>query len=166
MDAGQDLGLRDAGYYALEGLRLEKGYRAWGRELTPDRTPYEAGLGFAVKLDKEADFIGRAALGALRQKAPQRRCLSLVAVSADAPMAHGGELVLAAGRPVGEVSSAAFGAALGRVVMLAYVDTGGRPIDEAWLGRQRLEVDIAGEAIGVTASLRAPYDPANLRARG
>jgi 4-methylaminobutanoate oxidase (formaldehyde-forming) len=166
MDAGQDLGLRDAGYYALEGLRLEKGYRAWGRELTPDRTPYEAGLGFAVKLDKEADFIGRAALGALRQKPPQRRCLSLVAVSADAPMAHGGELVLAAGRPVGEVSSAAFGAALGRVVMLAYVDTGGRPIDEAWLGRQRLEVDIAGEAIGVTASLRAPYDPANLRVRG
>jgi 4-methylaminobutanoate oxidase (formaldehyde-forming) len=92
--------------------------------------------------------------------------VSLVAVAADAPMAHGGELVLVAGRPVGEVTSAAFGAEVGRVVMLGYVDTGGDLIDEAWLSRQRLEVDIAGEAIGVTASLRAPYDPANLRARG
>jgi 4-methylaminobutanoate oxidase (formaldehyde-forming) len=165
MEAGGDLGLRDTGYYALEGLRLEKGYRAWGRELTPDRTPYEAGLGFAVKLDKEADFIGRAALEELRRKPPRRRCVSLVAVAADAPMAHGGELVMVSGRPVGEVTSAAFGAALGRVVMLAYLDTRGEPIDESWLSRQQLEVDIAGEAIGVTASLKSPYDPANLRVR-
>ena len=58
MQAGADLGVRNAGYYAIDSLRLEKGYRAWGRELTPDITPYEAGLGFAVKLDK-GDFIGR-----------------------------------------------------------------------------------------------------------
>ncbi len=79
MQAGAELGVRDAGYYAIESLRLEKGYRAWGRELSPDVTPYEAGLGFAVKLDK-GDFLGRNALVAAKAKppakqAPQFRCL-------------------------------------------------------------------------------------------
>src|SRR5262249_62314324 len=64
--AGRDLGLRDAGYYALESLRLEKAYRAWGRELSPDVNPWAAGLGVAVKLDKP--FIGRAALVAEKQE--------------------------------------------------------------------------------------------------
>ena len=52
MTAGNDIGVANAGYYAIDSLRLEKGYRAWGRELSPDINPYEAGLGFAVKLDK------------------------------------------------------------------------------------------------------------------
>ncbi len=63
----QDLGLADAGYYAIDSLGIEKAYRAWGRELTTDDTPLEAGLGFAVRLDKAAPFIGREAL--LRQRA-------------------------------------------------------------------------------------------------
>ena len=77
-EAGGDLGLTDAGYYAIEGLRLEKGYRAWGRELTPDYTPWQAGLGFAVRLDK-GDFLGREALVAAKAKPPTKRCVSLVA---------------------------------------------------------------------------------------
>jgi len=68
MEAGAAFGLHLAGYYAIDSLRLKKGYRAWGADLTPDYTPYEAGLGFAVKLDKGDDFIGRDAL--LRQKKP------------------------------------------------------------------------------------------------
>ena len=108
-EAGADLGLADAGYYAIEGLRLEKGYRAWGRELTPDYTPWQAGLGFAVRLDK-GDFLGREALVAAKAKPLTKRCVSLVAREADAPLAHGGELVLRDGRPVGEVTSAGFGA--------------------------------------------------------
>ncbi|WP_236939928.1 GcvT family protein [Falsihalocynthiibacter arcticus] len=62
MRAGAEFGLRDAGYYALDGLRIEKGYRAWGHELTPDITPLQAGLGFAVDFAKPDDFIGKAAL--------------------------------------------------------------------------------------------------------
>jgi 4-methylaminobutanoate oxidase (formaldehyde-forming) len=166
MAAGADLGLMDAGYYAIEGLRLEKGYRAWGRELTPDHTPFEAGLGFAVKLDKGCDFLGRAALVELRTRPPKRRCVSLVAADPTAPMAHGGELIAAAGRPVGEVMSAGFGAATGRVVMLGYVSGEGRAIDEAWLAQQHFEVDIAGERVAVTASLKPPYDPSNERIKG
>ena len=78
VEAGADLGLADAGYYAIEGLRLEKGYRAWGRELTPDYTPWQAGLGFAVRLDK-GDFLGRDALVAAKAKPLTKRCVSLVA---------------------------------------------------------------------------------------
>ena len=61
-DAGADLGLRDAGYFALDALRVEMGRRAWGAEIGPDETPFEAGMMFAVKLDKVAPFIGQAAL--------------------------------------------------------------------------------------------------------
>ncbi|MGI9409918.1 MAG: GcvT family protein, partial [Hyphomicrobiaceae bacterium] len=132
-DAGADFGIRDGGYYAIEGMRLEKGYRAWGRELTPDYNPYEAGLGFVAKLDKGCNFIGREALVEARKLPPRQRCLSLVAIAADAPLAHGGEAILDAGRPVGEVTSAAFGATLDRVVMLGYVETGGEHVNAAWI---------------------------------
>jgi 4-methylaminobutanoate oxidase (formaldehyde-forming) len=164
MDAGRDLGARNAGYYAVESLRLEKGYRAWGRELTPDYNPYEAGLGFAVQLDK-GDFIGRDALLALKGKPPARRLLSFVAASPDTPIAHGGELILRNGEPAGEVTSAAYGHTVGGIVALGYAATGGARVDEAWLSA-RFEIDIAGERVKVAASLKAPYDPAGLRVKG
>ena len=164
MEAGRDLGVRDGGYYALESLRLEKGYRAWGRELTPDHTPYEAGLSFAVKLDK-GDFIGRDALLAAEGKPPARRLLSFVGLSPDTPLAHGGESVLRDGAPVGEITSAAYGHTVGAIVALGYVATGGAPVDAAFLSR-RFEIDIAGELVPVRASLRAPYDPAGERVKG
>ena len=164
MAAGQGPGLVDGGYYALESLRLEKGYRAWGRELTPDVTPYEAGLGFAVKLDK-GDFIGRAALLAAKRTPPRRRVLSFVAIAPDGPLAHGGELVLRDGRPAGEITSAAYGHTLGAAVALGLVDTGGAVVDAAWLAAD-FAFDIAGARVPVRASLAAPYDPNGARVRG
>jgi 4-methylaminobutanoate oxidase (formaldehyde-forming) len=161
MEAGAPLGVRNAGYYAIESLRLEKGYRAWGRELTPDYNPYEAGLSFAVKLDK-GDFIGRNALIAAKDTPPARRLLSFVALSPDTPLAHGGELILRGGEPVGEVTSAAYGHSVGGIVALGYAATGGARIDGGWLAA-RFEIDIAGEPVPVRASLRAPYDPAGER---
>jgi 4-methylaminobutanoate oxidase (formaldehyde-forming) len=161
LNAGADLGVRNAGYYAIESLRLEKGYRAWGRELTPDTNPYEAGLAFAVKLDK-GDFIGRDALIAAKAKPPARRLLSFVALSPDTPIAHGGELILRNGEPAGEVTSAAYGHSVGGIVALGYVLTGGTPVDEAWLAA-RFEIDIAGERVTVRASLKGPYDPAGAK---
>ena len=159
--AGVGLGMRDAGYYAIDSLRLEKGYRAWGRELTPDVTPYEAGLGFAVHLDK-GDFIGRPALIAAKVKPPAKRLLSLVALSPDTPLAYGGELILRNGAPAGEVTSAAYGHSVQGIVALGYVATGGVAVDAAFLGGQ-FEIDIAGERVPVRASLRPPYDPAGAR---
>jgi len=164
VEAGRDLGVRNAGYYAIESLRLEKGYRAWGRELTPDYNPYEAGLSFAVKLDK-GDFIGRDALLALKGKPPARRLLSFVALSPDTPIAHGGELILRDGEPVGEVTSAAYGHTVGGIVALGYAATGGARVNDGWLAA-RFEIDIAGERVPVRASLKAPYDPAGARLKG
>ena len=63
MAAGKPHGIRPVGYRALESLRLEKGYRAWGSDITPNDTPFEAGLGWAVKLRKNTDFLGRARAG-------------------------------------------------------------------------------------------------------
>jgi 4-methylaminobutanoate oxidase (formaldehyde-forming) len=164
MEAGAAFGGRDCGYYAIESLRLEKGYRAWGRELTPDYDPYEAGLSFAVKLDK-GDFIGRDALLALSGKRPARRLLSFVALASDTPLAHGGELVLRNGEAAGEITSAAYGHTVGGIVALGYVATGGALVDAAFLAAP-FEIDIAGERVPVRASLKAPYDPSGARLRG
>jgi 4-methylaminobutanoate oxidase (formaldehyde-forming) len=164
MEAGADLGVRNAGYYAVESLRLEKGYRAWGRELTPDYNPYEAGLSFAVNFGK-GDFLGRDALLAARGKPPARRLLSFVAPTPDTPIAHSGELILRNGDPVGEVTSAAYGHTVGGIVALGYAATGGARVDDAWLAA-RFEIDIAGERVKVAASLKAPYDPAGAKLKG
>jgi sarcosine dehydrogenase len=164
MEAGAAFGARNAGYYALESLRLEKGYRAWGRELTPDYNPYEAGLSFAVQLGK-GDFIGRDALLAARNKPPARRLLGFAALSPDTPLAHGGELILRNGEPAGEVTSAAYGHTVGGIVALGYVSTGGRPVDGEFLSA-RFEIDIAGERVPVRARLKPPYDPGGARLKG
>jgi 4-methylaminobutanoate oxidase (formaldehyde-forming) len=123
-EAGADLGLTDAGYYALDALRIEAGRRAWGAELGPDETPWMADLGFAVKLDKGTNFIGRdALLGAQGQPLAKK----LLAFVLDAPHAHtptwlwGGEPIALDGTPVGELSSAGFSIAAGRCIGLGYV---------------------------------------------
>ena len=155
---GDDLGLTDAGYSAIESLRLEKGYRAFGRELTPDYTPVEAGLVFATALDASKDFLGREALAAHRERlqagGPRRRLVSLVVGDPEA-MLWGGELVLLDGRPVGQVMSAAYGATVGASVGLAYLRRD-EPVTSAWLADGGFEVDLAGERLPLTASLRAP----------
>ena len=98
MAAGAAFGIANAGYYAIDSLRLEKGYRAWGRELSPDINPYEAGLGFAVKLDKPGGFRGRDALAAVDQREVRRRIVSLT-IDAPHTNAWGSELILRDGNP-------------------------------------------------------------------
>ncbi|TGW05153.1 aminomethyl transferase family protein, partial [Mesorhizobium sp. M2D.F.Ca.ET.145.01.1.1] len=93
-EAGREFGLADAGYYALDALRIEKGFRAWGRELTPDINPWQAGLGFAVAMDKPGGFIGRDALAAAKSSsAPTRRIVLFTTDDAE-PMLWGGGLIL------------------------------------------------------------------------
>ena len=119
-EAGRDLNLRDAGYYALDALRIEQGRRAWGAELGPDETPWEAGLGYAVKLDKPGDFIGKAALLASRGQPLRKKLVSLVL---DSPTAFvwGGEAIRFEGASVGEISSAGWSPLAGSCVALGYV---------------------------------------------
>jgi 4-methylaminobutanoate oxidase (formaldehyde-forming) len=162
--AGGDLGLRDAGYYAVDSLRIEKGYRAWGRELTPDVTPWQAGLGFAVKLD-EGDFLGRDALVAARGQPLRKRLVSIFGPLPETQMPWGGELVTVSGEPVGEITSAAYGATLDGIVGLAWVQSNGEGIDQAWLDRRQFVADVGGEPVPVRASLKPFYDPKGDRMR-
>ena len=113
-------GLADAGYYALDALRIEAGRRAWGAELGPDETPLEAGAMFAVKLDKPSGFIGRAALRR-RRDVPLAKKLVVVILDSGADYAWGGEPLLVGGEPAGELSSAGWSASAGRCVGLGYV---------------------------------------------
>jgi glycine cleavage system aminomethyltransferase T/glycine/D-amino acid oxidase-like deaminating enzyme len=129
-EAGADLGVNpkggpaDAGYYALDALRIEAGRRAWGAELGPDETPWMAGLSFAVKLDKGCNFVGREALLASRDRPLDKKLLAFVP---DAPHAQrdtwlwGGEPISIDGVALGELSSAGYSLAAGRCVGLGYV---------------------------------------------
>jgi sarcosine dehydrogenase len=165
-EAGAGFGLRDAGYYAVECLRLEKGYRAWGRELTPDDTPFQAGLGWAVKLDKPGGFIGQKALIEAKGKPLARRLVSVVLEDRE-PLLWGGEALLRDGRPVGDLTSAGYGHTVGASVGLGYVKrVDGEAIDAAWLDGGSFVVDLAGTRLKARVSLRCPFDPAGARIKG
>ncbi|HZP99511.1 MAG TPA: FAD-dependent oxidoreductase [Reyranella sp.] len=164
--AGAEFGLRDMGYYAIEGLRIEKAYRAWGRELTPDDNPWQAGLGWPVKLDKPRGFIGREALIEARGRPLARRLVSVVLEDKE-PLLWGGEAILRDGKPVGDLTSAAYGHTVGASVGMGYVKRAdGQGIDADWLASGRFEVDLAGVRLKARLSLRPPYDPTGARIRG
>ena len=108
---GQQHGIANAGYRAIESCRLEKGYLYWSGDITPDTNPYEAGLGFAVDLGK-ADFTGKAALAAIKAAGPARK-LATFTLDGFVPL-HGGEPIMLDGAVVGSVTSAGFGHHLGK----------------------------------------------------
>ena len=118
--AGDGLGLKDAGYYALDALRIEQGRRAWGAELGPDETPWEAGLAFSVKLDKPARFIGREALLAAQGQPLRKKLVTLVFSDAQT-WGWGGEPIVLNGETVGEISSVGWSPLAGACVALGYV---------------------------------------------
>ena len=119
-EAGRDLGLKDAGYYALDALRIEQGRRAWGAELGPDETPWDAGLAFSVKLDKPAHFMGRDALLAAQGKPLRKKLVTLVFGDPQA-FGWGGEPIVLEGETVGEISSVGWSPLAGACVALGYV---------------------------------------------
>ena len=145
VDAGPDLGLKDGGYYAIDALRIEAGRRAFGAELGPDETPLEAGLMYAVKLNKDVEFIGREALLRQQERGPGKR-LGLFVLDDPAAFPWGGEGILRDGKPVGEIASAGYSARLGRAVVMGYVRGDGPMTREALLAGTYV-IDIAGERV-------------------
>jgi glycine cleavage system aminomethyltransferase T/glycine/D-amino acid oxidase-like deaminating enzyme len=152
---GREHGLVAGGYKAIDSLRLEKGYRVWGSDISPEDTPFEAGLGFAVKLDK-GDFIGRDAL--LTADEPTRRLACLV-LDDPRSVALGSEPVRVGGEIVGRVTSGGYGYTVERSIAYAYL-----PASSAAPGT-RVEVEIFGEWIPGTAAEEPLFDPKGERIR-
>ncbi|MFJ8676905.1 FAD-dependent oxidoreductase [Streptomyces sp. NPDC093589] len=155
--AGQPLGVIAGGRSAFNSLRLEKGYRAWGQDMSTEHTPYEAGLGWAVKPDK-GDFVGRAALAAHPPEGARRR---LVPLTLDDPAAIvlGHEPVYVDGVPAGHVTSAAYGYSVGRAIAYAWLPPAAAEPGTA------VHLEYFGEKVPATVRAEPLFDPAMERIR-
>ncbi len=153
---GTPHGMLRCGYKAIDSLRAEKGYRYWGSDVTPDETPYEAGLGFCVRMDK-GDFLGRAALERAGTT-PDRRlaCLTLVDPRRQV---LGNEPVRVGGRTVGRVTSGAVGYTLEQSIAFAYLPTGLTEVGTA------AEVLVFGEWVPAVVAAEPLHDPKGERIR-
>jgi glycine cleavage system T protein len=158
-EAGQPHGLVAGGYRAIDSLRLEKGYRVWGADVTPDETPYEGGVGFCVKLDKPGGFIGEEALLVAREQGPRARlcCLTLADPRS---IALGNEPVRVGGEIVGRVTTGGYGYTVERSIAYAYL-----PPDRVEPGTA-VEVEIFGRWVEGEVAKEPLFDPEGERVRG
>jgi 4-methylaminobutanoate oxidase (formaldehyde-forming) len=165
VEAGRELGLRHAGLKALSSLRMEKGYRDYGHDIDNTDTVLEAGLGFAVALDKPGGFIGRDAVAAQKAAGPLSRRLVQVLLADPEPLLFHAEVVRRNGTEVGYVRAASYGWTLGGAVGLAMIDSGGTPADQSWLDSGDWTVQVGERIVPARLSLRPLYDPASKRIR-
>ena len=147
--AGQELGLANVGYRALDSLRLEKGYVAWAADITPDYTPFHAGLSGLVSR-KKGDFIGSKALDAVRAEGPDQ-ILCTFTLEGEAHV-FGGECILRQGKVLGVTSSAGFGYTVGKPIVMGYI-----PAADA--GHTDYEVEAYAETFPATRAAEPLYDP-------
>ncbi|TMF46430.1 MAG: FAD-dependent oxidoreductase [Chloroflexi bacterium] len=151
--AGQPLGMLAAGYRAIDSLRLEKGYRYWSADIHSEYNPYEAGLGFAVKLQK-GDFTGRDALERIKRLGVTRKLCCLV-LDDPAAVGLGGEPLLDGERVLGHITSAGYGYTVRQSIVYGYL-----PMEYAVAGT-RIEVQLFGVRYGATVMKEPLYDPKN-----
>ncbi len=163
MAAGRDLGLVNAGYRAIETLRLEKGYRAWGSDIGPDHTPVEAGLLWACKMKSGRPFLGREAAAAQVAGGVRKR-LATFTVDDPAVILLGRETIYRDGLRVGWLSSGGFGHTVGLPIGMGYVRA--ERVDEAFLTSGSYELEVASERVPARLHLGALYDPKGERVRG
>jgi 4-methylaminobutanoate oxidase (formaldehyde-forming) len=155
--------LRLCGYHAMNSLRLEKGYRHWGHDISPQDTPLEAGLNFAVAWSKR-EFIGRDALLRQKEKGVKRRLVQF-ALKDERKLLYHNEPIWRDGVLVGRITSGMFGHTLGKPLGMGYVENAKGLADQSFIESGRYEIEVAGENIPAQASLRPFYDPSNLRVR-
>jgi 4-methylaminobutanoate oxidase (formaldehyde-forming) len=163
MDKGQVSGIRPVGYRALETLRLEKGYRAWGSDITPNDTPFEAGLGWAVKLRTDTDFIGRRALEQASAMPLAKRFAGFLIDDPDVTLV-GRETILRNGRQAGYLTSGGYGHSLGKWIGYGYV-RGTEGMDENQVLNGTYELVVANKSYPAIVGLEPFVDPANSRVK-
>ncbi|MDP3196006.1 FAD-dependent oxidoreductase [Tabrizicola sp.] len=155
--------LKPVGYRALESLRLEKGYRAWSSDITPNDTPFEAALGWAVKLKSGRPFLGREALIA-RQDQPLPKLFVGFTVADPQAVLLGRETILRDGQPVGYLTSGGYGYTVGKSIGYGYVRND-RGVTPDWVSQGRYALVIAGDETSAEITLTPPYDPTGARIR-
>lgn len=165
--AGAPYGLTNAGYRAIETLRLEKGYRAWGADIGPDYSPFESGLGWAVKLKSNEPFIGReaaAAKSAALREGKLEKMLACFTVNGEDNVLLGRETIYRNGERVGWLSSAGWGYTVGKNIGFGYVRNKAG-VDEDYVLSGTYELEIATRRVACTVHLKPLYDPDMSRVR-
>ncbi|MCP5031250.1 MAG: FAD-dependent oxidoreductase [Actinomycetia bacterium] len=163
--AGEPHGLTLAGYHAMNTLRLEAGYRHWGHDITDQDTPIEAGLGFTIAWDCATDFKGKAALEAQRSQPRTKRLIQFRLEDPDLLLYHD-EPIRRNGELVGRTSSAMWSYVEDRCLAMGYlVNPNNGGVTAQWLDAGSFEIEVAGQAIPATTSIRSFYDPTNERVR-
>ncbi|PYB71905.1 GcvT family protein [Rhizobium wuzhouense] len=163
MAAGRDHAIRPVGYRALESLRLEKGYRAWGADITPNDTPLEAGLGWAVKLAKGSDFPGRAALERQKSEPLKKRLMGFTVADKDIVLV-GRETILRNGEPVGYLTSGGYGYTIGKNVGYGYVRNA-EGVSDDFLRSGTYELVVAADRTPAEIAFGPLVDPAMARVK-
>ncbi|MEM8707246.1 MAG: aminomethyltransferase family protein, partial [Actinomycetota bacterium] len=162
VDAGANHGLVHAGYHAMNSLRLEAGMRHWGHDITDEDTPIEAGLGFAIDWDK-GDFLGRHALLAQKDAPRSKRLIQFRMEDPDLISYHD-EPLYRDGVVVGRTASSMWSATQDRCCAMGYVEhPDGEGITKAWLDEASWEINIGGQLVPCSTSIRSWYDPTNQR---
>lgn len=161
MATGEPLGLALAGYRALESLRLEKGYRAWSSDITPNDTPFEAGLGWAVKLKGNTDFLGRTALES-KAGQPLKKLLTGFTTTREDIVLVGRETILRDGKFAGYLTSGGYGYSVGRPVGYGYVRNP-EGVTAEYVMSGSYELVVAKETVKAVPHLSALVDPENTR---
>ncbi|MEY3366725.1 MAG: hypothetical protein RIS71_1462, partial [Actinomycetota bacterium] len=164
VEAGKKFGLKHAGYHALNSLRMEKGYRHWGHDVSPDDTPIEAGLGFVVAFDKPGGFIGREALLEQKKNGVKKRLVQFALTDSSKLLYHN-EPIYRNGEIVGHITSGMYGHAIDKSIGMGYVENHHGLVDKAFVDSGTYEIEVAGERVGATAQLQPFYDPKSERVK-
>ncbi|MEO8264365.1 MAG: FAD-dependent oxidoreductase [Ilumatobacteraceae bacterium] len=162
--AGEAFDLRHAGYHALNSLRMEKGYRHWGHDISPDENPLEAGLGFAVDWDKLGGFIGRDALMRAKETGLHQRLTQFALRDPDKLLYHN-EPIWRDGVLVGRITSGMFGHSLDASLGMGYVTNPDGLADNGYVLDGQYEIEVAAQRVPAAVSLQPFYDPKSLRVR-
>jgi len=162
LEAGKDMDLKMVGLHAVDSLRLERGFKHWPSDISPEHSPLEAGLGFAVDFSKE-DFLGKEAL--LKQKADGlKRKLVIFTIDDPDPLIYHDEPIFKDGELVSENTHGAYGYLVGGSVGMCYLKNEDGITNE-WIQAGTYEIGVNGKRYSITIHLTAPHDPKGLRAR-
>lgn len=164
VEAGEAVGLKHAGFQALDTLRLEKAYRDYGHDIDNTDTPLEAGLGFAVDFDKPGGFIGRDALLRQKKEGVLRQRFVQFLLEDPEPLLYGDEPIYRDGKRVGYLGSGGYGHTLGGSVGLGYVEHE-EGVTAGFIKSGRYELEVVGRRYPAKASLRPMYDPKGKKVR-